>query len=158
MTPADSTNSTNSTNSTERNKATAARFWVALYAHDWDAVASFFTTDANYVDVGTGETGGGAHGPDQIVARLRLGLDPVDAHNHVDGMVLAEGNAVITEHAEEWVFSTGERVLHPFASVMVFSEDGLIERWWDYSNLSNLLDNAPAWWIEHIAQGYRDLN
>ena len=143
--------------SESRNKATAARFWTTLYAHDWDGVAEFFTSDANYVDTGTGESLGGAHGPDQIVARLRLGLDPVEAHHHVEGLVVAEGDVVITEHTEEWVFHTGERILHPFASVMVFDDDGAIQRWWDYSNLSNLLDNAPAWWLEHIASGYRDL-
>lgn len=139
-----------------RNKAAAARFWEALYSHDWDAVGSFFSPTANYVDTGLGESLGGAHGPDEIVARLRLGLDPVEAHNHVDGLAIAEGDVVITEHAEEWVFHTGERIVHPFASVMEFDDDGLIQRWWDYSHLSNLLDNAPAWWLEHIAQGYRE--
>ena len=139
----------------ERNKAIAARFWEALYSHDWEAVAGFFSPTANYVDRGMGESLGGAHGPDEIVARLRLGLDPVEAHNHVEGMMIAEGDIVVTEHEEEWVFHTGERILHPFASVMVFAPDGKIERWWDYSNLGNLLDNAPAWWLEHIAQGYR---
>lgn len=139
-----------------RNKATAARFWETLYAHDWEAVAGFFAPAANYVDTGIGESLGGAHGPAEIVARLKLGLDPVEAHNHIEGLAVAEGDVVITEHTEEWVFHTGERILHPFASVMVFDADGSIVRWWDYSNLANLLDNAPAWWLEHIAAGYRD--
>ena len=139
-----------------RNKATAARFWKSLYSHDWEAVAGYFATDANYVDTGLGESLGGAHGPAEIVARLKLGLDPVEAHQHVEGLVIAEDKVVITEHAEEWVFHTGERIVHPFASVMEFNDDGEIVRWWDYSNLPNLLDNAPAWWLEHIAAGYRD--
>ena len=139
-----------------RNTATATRFWESLYSHDWEAVGGYFSPTANYVDTGMGESLGGAHGPDEIVARLHLGLDPVEAHNHVEGLVIAEGNVVITEHAEEWVFHTGERIVHPFASVMVFDDDGLIDRWWDYSNLPNLLDNAPAWWLEHIAAGYRE--
>ncbi|NIR37772.1 MAG: nuclear transport factor 2 family protein, partial [Actinobacteria bacterium] len=117
-----------------RNKEIATRYWEALYSHDWDAVASFFSPDANYVDTGIGESMGGAHGPDEIVARLRLGLDPVEAHNHVDGRMIAEDEVVVTEHAEEWVFHTGERVVHPFTSVMEFTDDGLIRRWWDYSN------------------------
>jgi len=140
----------------DRNKAIAARYWEALYSHDWAAVASFFAQEANYVDTGTSEALGGAHGPDQIVARLRLGLDPVDEHRHVSGLFVAEGNVVVTEHAEEWVFHTGERIVHPFTSVMEFDDSGLITRWWDYSNLANLIDNAPAWWLEHIASGYRD--
>ena len=139
----------------DRNKQAAARFWDALYAHDWDAVGSVFTAEANYMDVGTGESGGGAHGSDQIVARLRLGLEPVQSHSHEPGLVVAEGSVVITEHLEVWSFHTGEVIRHPFTSVMEFDGAGMITRWWDYSNLSNLLDNAPAWWIEHIAAGWR---
>ena len=36
----------------ERNKAIAARYWEALYSHDWEAVAGFFSPTANYVDKG----------------------------------------------------------------------------------------------------------
>ena len=79
-----------------RNKAAAARFWEALYSHDWDAVGSFFSPTANYVDTGLGESLGGAHGPDEIVARLRLGLDPVEAHNHVDGLAVADDGTLAT--------------------------------------------------------------
>ena len=139
----------------ERNKQTAARFWDALYAHDWDSVAGFFTAEANYVDVGTGESGGGAHGPGQIVARLRLGLEPVESHTHEPGLMVAEGSVVVTEHLEVWAFHTGEVIRHPFTSVMEFDDEAMITRWWDYSNLSNLLDNAPGWWLEHIAAGWR---
>ncbi len=140
----------------ERNKQIVNRFWDALYDHDWDAVAGFFTADANYVDVGLGERGGGAFGGDQVVARLRLGLEPVAGHTHRMGLMVAEGSMVVTEHAEEWAFHTGEVILHPFTSVMEIDGDGRIARWWDYSNLSNLLDNAPAWWLEHIAAGWQE--
>jgi limonene-1,2-epoxide hydrolase len=143
------------TDTTARNKAIVTRFWDALYSHDWELIGSFFAAHSNYVDVGTGESLGGAHGPQEIVARLRLGLEPVEAHNHEMGRMIAEDDIVVTEHAEEWIFHTGERVLHPFTSVMELDPDGTIRRWWDYSNLSNLLDNAPAWWLEHIASGFR---
>ena len=139
----------------ERNKRVVAQYWDALYAHDWDDIAGFFTAEANYVDVGTGESGGGAHGPAQIVARLRLGLEPAQSHTHEPGLVVAEGAVVVTEHVEVWNFHTGEVIRHPFTSVMELDNDGLIARWWDYSNLSNLLDNAPQWWLEHIAAGWR---
>ncbi|MDE0606556.1 MAG: hypothetical protein OXH78_05310 [Acidimicrobiaceae bacterium] len=46
-------------------------------------------------------------------------------------------------------------IVHPFTSVMELTDDGLIQRWWDYSNLPNLTDNAPQWWLEHIAAGWR---
>ena len=138
----------------KRNKDVVSRFWDALYSHDWDAIASFFTDEANYVDVGIGETGGGAFGPAQIVARLRLGLEPVPEHLHHAPVLIAEGDRVVTEHTEEWVFRTGERVMHPFTSIMELTEDGKISRWHDYSNMSNLIDNAPQWWLDHIAAGW----
>lgn len=140
----------------ERNKEIVARFWEALYAHDWESVATFFTDDANYRDVGIGEAGGGAHGPDQIVARLRLGLDPVERHVHRPGRIVAEGDVVVTEHAEEWHFGPDDVVVHPFCSVQELDDEGRIRRWWDYSNIANLLDNAPSWWLEHIAAGWRE--
>ena len=31
--------------------------------------------------------------------------------------------------------------------------DGKIFRWHDYSNIPNITDNAPAWWLEHIMSG-----
>ena len=30
--------------------------------------------------------------------------------------------------------------------------DGRICRWHDYSNISNIIDNAPSWWLELLAQ------
>lgn len=140
----------------DHNKEIVARYWDTLYAHDWNGIASFFTPEANYVDTGIGEAGGGAHGPEQIVARLRLGFERV-THRHELGRLIAEGDAVVTEHAEEWTFETGEVIMHPFTSVMELDGDK-ISRWWDYSNIGNLVDNAPAWWIEHIASGWRELD
>ena len=33
--------------------------------------------------------------------------------------------------------------------------DGKVHRWWDYFDLSTLMNAAPAWWVEHIAKGYK---
>ncbi len=66
---------------------------------------------------------------------------------------MAEGDLVILEHVEEWQFHTGERILHPFVTVMEV-RDGEIVRWHDYSNIGNVIDHAPQWWLERIAQGY----
>ena len=41
----------------------------------------------------------------------------------------------------------------PFVSVHEL-RDGAIVRWWDYWDLQTLMGAAPAWWIEHMAQGY----
>ena len=68
--------------------------------------------------------------------------------------MIAEGDLVILEHVEEWQFHTGEVILHPFVTVMEV-RDGKIVRWHDYSNIGNVIDHAPQWWLERIAPGVR---
>jgi ketosteroid isomerase-like protein len=63
--------------------------------------------------------------------------------------MIAGGDLVMTEHTERWRFRTGEVIDHSFVSVTEL-RDGKIARWHDYSNISNITDNAPAWWLEHI--------
>ena len=66
---------------TDRNRAAIDGFWPLLYAKDWDGLAALFAPEAEYTDVPTPDDDV-AHGPDQIIARLRLGLDPVDEMIH----------------------------------------------------------------------------
>lgn len=68
--------------------------------------------------------------------------------------MIAEGDVVITEHGEEWHWHTGEEVILPFVSVHEVS-DGKIVRWWDYWDMSTLMNAAPQWWVEHIMEGYK---
>lgn len=133
----------------ETNKAIVDGHWTSMYAKDWDAVAERFAPEAEYMDVGAVPpvVGGPA-----IADRLRLGLGPTTKMVHYPGIVLADGDVVITEHQEEWHFHTGEVIMHPFTSVMEVRDD-LIRRWHDYSHLGNLLDRAPHWWIEYIMSG-----
>lgn len=138
--------------STEReaeNRRIVAAHWDSMYAKDWSAVAARFADDAEYMDVGAVPP---VHGGAAIAARLELGLGPTERMVHRPGLVLADGDVVITEHVEEWHFHTGEVIAHPFTSVMEI-RDGLIRRWHDYSHLGNLLDNAPQWWIAYIMSG-----
>ncbi len=134
------------------NRQIVERYWDAHFQRDWDTMATFFAPHAHYTDVGLDATG--ATGPEEIIARLRLGIEPLEDYLHYPKHMVAEGSIVVTEHMEEWRFHTGERVEHPFTSVMEV-EDGSIVRWHDYSHLGNLLDQAPAWWIEHISKGFR---
>jgi ketosteroid isomerase-like protein len=136
----------------ESNRALVGRFWDDLYRHDFDACGAYFADDGVYTDVPVGEDG--ARGPAQVAARLRLGLEPVDRNVHHLRHLVADGDVVVTEHVEEWFWRTGEHVALPFVSVMEL-RDGKITRWWDYFNLSTLLDSAPQWWLDHIAQGYK---
>ena len=133
----------------QANKAVAEAHWNSMYAKDWADVASRFSDDAEYMDVGAVPPVVGGR---DIADRLRLGLGPTSKMVHQPGNVLAEGDVVITEHKEVWHFSTGEVIVHPFTSVMEI-RDGKICRWHDYSHLGNLLDNAPQWWLEYIMSG-----
>ena len=86
--------------------------------------------------------------------RLRLGIGPLAKYELHPGPMVAEGDMVITEHAEEWFWETGEHHLVRFCSVHEV-RDGKVERWWDYVDIGQLMAAAPQWWIEHIMQGYK---
>ncbi len=134
------------------NKARVQEFWDALYARDWDAIGAFFRTDSEYTDVPS-PADDVARGPEQVVARLKLGLGKISGYEHHLRLMVAEGDTVVTEHAETWHWHTGEEVTLPFVSVQEL-DGGSIVRWWDYWDLSTLMNSAPAWWIEDIAAGY----
>lgn len=129
-----------------------AEFWDTLYRRDWDGVAAFFDAGSRYTDVPS-PADDIAVGPAEIVARLRLGLEPLSAYEHELRVVVAEEGVVVTEHAETWHWHTGESVTLPFVSVQELRA-GQILRWWDYWDMQTLMNAAPPWWIEHVAQGY----
>lgn len=136
----------------ERNKAAVTAFWERLYERDWDGIAALLTDDAEYTDMPTPDDDV-ATGPDQILRRLKLGLEPISGYEHEHLLTVAEGDAVVTEHAETWHWHTGETVRLPFVSVHEL-RDGRIRRWWDYWDLQTLLNAAPTWWVDHIMVGY----
>jgi ketosteroid isomerase-like protein len=136
----------------ERNKQRVQELWSSLYDRDWDRIAACFADDSEYTDVPS-PPDDVAHGPAQIVARLKLGLERLSAYEHDLRLMIAEGDTVVTEHSETWHWHTGEQVVLPFVSVHEL-RDGVIVRWWDYWDLQTLMNAAPAWWIEHVAEGY----
>ena len=128
--------------------ALVENFWHTLYVErDLDAIGAMFTEDGFYTDVPIDD--GGATGPAQIAARLRIGFGPVQSFDHVIHRIVVDGDTVITEHAETWHFDDEVSVTLPFVSVQEI-HDGKFTLWRDYSNINTLLDNAPAWWLEHI--------
>jgi len=131
-----------------RNKAVVQRYWVAMGTRDWDGMRALLTDDAHYADIGTRLSD--ATGRDAVVDRVRTGLEPLSGYEQLPGAnLVAEGDLVMTEHTERWHFHTGEVVDHPFVSVTQL-RDGRICRWHDYSNIANLVENAPRWWLEHM--------
>jgi limonene-1,2-epoxide hydrolase len=136
----------------ETNKERVRSFWETLYERDWDRIGTFFAEDSEYTDVPSPPEDI-ARGPDLIVARLRLGLERISGYEHNLRLMVAEGDTVVTEHSETWHWHTGEEVTLPFVSVHEL-RDSAIVRWWDYWDLQTLMNGAPDWWIEHVAQGY----
>jgi limonene-1,2-epoxide hydrolase len=128
---------------------TAAAFWDALDARDWPRIRSFFGPQSIYYDVPTGPTTA-AKGPDGIEARLRLGLETLSGYDHELGLIVANGEHVVTEHAETWHWPGGEQVTLPFVSVQ-HVVDGTIVLWKDYWDYQTLMNAAPADWQERLA-------
>lgn len=137
----------------ERNREIVEGLWADLGRRDFAAVAARFAPDGHYTDVPAPEEG--ARGPDEIEARLRLGIAPLQAYECHEGTLIAEGDRVVTEHSETWVWDDDHRATLPFVSVMELDAEGAIVRWWDYWDMGTLMNAAPQWWVEHIMSGYR---
>ncbi len=142
------------TDTAAANIALVTEFWAALARRDFAAVGAFMAPDGHYVDVPVIGIEDGAFGPAETEARLRLGIAPLQAYELHDGPIVAMGDHVITEHAESWTWDDEHTVRLPFTSVMEV-RDGQVARWWDYLDLSTLMNAAPSWWVEHIAAGYK---
>lgn len=129
---------------------TVLGMWKALSARDWQAVKGFLSPDCIYADMPVGPTAA-ARGPDDIVKRLRLGLEPLARYENHDGLLVADGADVMYEHSETWEWPTGETALLPFVSVHRV-EDDRITRWKDYWDMSGLTATAPPTWLEDLQQ------
>ena len=90
-----------------------------------------------------------ARGPESIEARLRLGLETLAGYEHRPGVVVADGDIVVTEHTEVWHWAGGETVALPFVSVQHVTA-GVITLWKDYWDLQTLLFAAPPDWQERL--------
>ncbi len=132
-------------------KALVRRFWEELYAHRFEALATYFTDDAEYDDVPI--PAARVIGPGAIVRKLEIGLGRVPRHVHHLHRLVAEGDTVVTEHTEDWCFADDHVVALPFVSVQVV-RDGKIALWRDYSNIATLLEAAPAWWLDHVVSAW----
>ena len=130
------------------NRELIERFWTDLYNRDFDAVGAYFSADGEYTDMPT-PAEDVARGPEQIAARLRVGLEPLSGISHDVRAIVCDGDTAVTEHVEHWEWPTGERASLPFVSVQQI-RDGKLVRWWDYWDLGTLMNAAPAWWVEHI--------
>ncbi|QNI07142.1 nuclear transport factor 2 family protein [Mycobacterium kubicae] len=122
--------------------------WAALSRRDWDAVKTFLTADCLYVDMPVPAVS--ARGPEDIVTRLKIGLEPLAGYENHDGLLLCDGADVMYEHSETWTFKTGERGVLRFVTVHKVL-DGKIALWKDYWDVASLSSFAPPNYFENLA-------
>ena len=124
--------------------------WRTLSARDYDGIADWVTDDCIYLDVPVGPTHA-ARGPVDIAKRRRVGWGGLAAYENHDGLIVCDdaGNAMY-EHAETWTFGSGEVFTLDFVSVHQV-RDGRICLWKDYWDYGAIMNNAPASWVESLA-------
>ncbi|MGV0836432.1 nuclear transport factor 2 family protein [Mycolicibacterium thermoresistibile] len=129
---------------------TVLGMWKALSARDWQAVEGFLAPNCIYADMPVGPAAA-ARGPEDIVKRLRIGLEPLVRYENHDGLLVSNGTDVMYEHSERWEWPTGETALLPFVSVHRV-EDDKITLWKDYWDMAGLTATAPPTWLEDLQQ------
>jgi limonene-1,2-epoxide hydrolase len=123
--------------------------WQALSRRDWDAVETFLSPDCIYVDMPLGAALA-ARGPQDIVKRLKVGLEPLAGYENHDGLLATNGADVMYEHSETWTFETGESGVLNFVSVHRVA-DGKVTLWKDYWDMNGLTSFAPSTWLTDLA-------
>lgn len=137
----------------EENRKVIEGFWEDLYRQDLVAAAARFAPDGTYTDVGTPDDDV-ARGAEEIVRRLTLAWSKLAGLRDERRYLVAGEWAVMTEHVETWEWPSGETMALPVASVHELA-DGRIIRWTDYWDMHALETAAPAWWFEHVMQGWK---
>ena len=128
---------------------TVLGMWRALSDRDWEKLKTFIADDCIYVDMPVGPAAA-ARGPEDIVKRLKVGLEPLAGYENHDGVLVTNGVDVMYEHSETWNWVTGESTVLQFVTVHKVRDDK-ITLWKDYWDFSGLLNNAPADWMEQLA-------
>lgn len=128
---------------------TVTGLWKALSARDWGSLKAFLSDDCIYLDMPVGPTAA-ARGPEDIVKRLKIGIEPLASYENFPGLLLADGSDVMYEHHEEWHWKTGESAVLQFVSVHRV-EHGKITLWKDYWDMGALVNHAPPTWMADFA-------
>jgi limonene-1,2-epoxide hydrolase len=123
--------------------------WQALSKRDWESVQTFLSDDCIYVDMPVGPTLA-ARGPDDIVKRLKVGLQRLADYVNHDGLLVSNGVDVMYEHSETWTWKTGEVALLMFVSVHKV-DGGKVTLWKDYWDMASMTAQAPSTWLDDLA-------
>jgi limonene-1,2-epoxide hydrolase len=128
---------------------TVLGMWHALSDRDWEKLKTFIADDCIYVDMPVG-LAAAARGPENIVKRLKVGLESLSGYENHDGVLVSNGVDVMYEHSETWNWVTGESTVLQFVTVHKVRDDK-ITLWKDYWDFGGLLNHAPADWMEQLA-------
>jgi limonene-1,2-epoxide hydrolase len=128
------------------------RLWGVVASQDLEMLASLFHDDGEYTDVGTPEDDVAVGGA-QVAARLGLAFEGVEIESTTRNVVASDA-VVMVERVESWRWRTGEQIDLQIASVVEIS-GSKISRWVDYWDMQTLLGVAPAWWVEHVMEGWK---
>ena len=129
---------------------TVLGMWRALSDRDWEKLKTFIADDCIYVDMPVG-LAAAARGPEDIVKRLKVGLEPLAGYENHDGVLVTNGVDVMYEHSETWNWVTGESTVLQFVTVHKV-RDGKITLWKDYWDFGGLVNHAPADWMDELAK------
>jgi limonene-1,2-epoxide hydrolase len=127
--------------------------WQALSDRDWEALKTYLSDDCIYLDMPVGPIAA-ARGPEDIVKRLKIGIEPLASYENFTGLMVDNGEDVMYEHHEEWHWASGESAVLQFVTVhRVVFEDGVgkITLWKDYWDMGALANHAPPTWLEDFA-------
>jgi limonene-1,2-epoxide hydrolase len=128
---------------------TVLGLWRSLSARDWESAKTFLSDDCIYADMPVGPTLA-ARGPEDIVKRLKVGLEPLASYTNHDGLLLTNGSDVMYEHSETWTWHSGETALLRFVSVHTVV-DGQVTIWKDYWDMGGMTAQAPPTWLAELA-------
>lgn len=128
---------------------TILEMWAALSARDWQSTKAYLSDDCIYLDMPVGPTAA-AKGPDDIVKRLKIGLEPLSSYQNFTGLLIVDGHDAMYEHHEEWHWQSGESAVLQFVTVHRV-ENGKITLWKDYWDMGALANYAPPSWLDDFA-------
>jgi limonene-1,2-epoxide hydrolase len=122
--------------------------WRALSRRDLNAVKACLAEDCLYVDMPIPALS--ARGPEDIVKKLKMAVEPLADYENHDGLLLSSGADVVYEHSETWTFPTGEQGVLRFVTVHKVI-DGKVTLWKDYYDMNSLTGFAPPNHFESLA-------
>ncbi|MBU9765225.1 nuclear transport factor 2 family protein [Mycobacterium sp. TNTM28] len=123
--------------------------WKALSDRNWALLKTHLSDECIYLDMPVGPAAA-AKGPEDIVKRLKIGLEPLASYENFPGLLVANGNDAMYEHHEQWHWATGESAVLQFVTVHRV-ENGKVTLWKDYWDMGALANHAPPDWMDNFA-------